>query len=34
MAFAADDIAAGPIARIELPHRVPAGLHGNWFPGL
>lgn len=32
--FAADDIAAGPIARIPLPHRVPAGLHGNWFPGL
>ncbi len=34
VAFAADDIAGGPIARIELPHRVPAGLHGNWFPGL
>ncbi|MGZ4757524.1 MAG: carotenoid oxygenase family protein, partial [Acidimicrobiales bacterium] len=28
----ADDIAAGPIARIPLPFRVPAGLHGNWFP--
>jgi carotenoid cleavage dioxygenase len=32
--FVADDIASGPIARIPLPHRVPAGLHGNWFPGL
>jgi carotenoid cleavage dioxygenase len=32
--FAASDIAAGPVARIALPHRVPAGLHGNWFPGL
>ncbi|MGZ4710624.1 MAG: carotenoid oxygenase family protein [Acidimicrobiales bacterium] len=28
----ADDIAAGPIARIPLPFRVPTGLHGNWFP--
>ena len=32
--LAADDIAAGPVARIPLPHRVPAGLHGNWFPRL
>ena len=30
--LAADDIAAGPIARVPLPHRVPAGLHGNWLP--
>ena len=30
--LAADDITAGPIARIPLPFRVPAGLHGNWFP--
>jgi carotenoid cleavage dioxygenase len=29
---AADDVAAGPIVRILLPHRVPCGLHGNWFP--
>jgi carotenoid cleavage dioxygenase-like enzyme len=28
----AADPAAGPIARIELPQRVPAGLHGNWLP--
>ena len=31
---AADDVAAGPVARIPLPHRVPCGLHGNWFPAL
>ncbi len=28
----ASDVAAGPVARVELPFRVPAGLHGNWFP--
>jgi carotenoid cleavage dioxygenase len=28
----AEDITAGPVARIPLPHRVPAGLHANWFP--
>lgn len=28
--FAADDIAAGPLACGELPHRVPHGFHGNW----
>jgi carotenoid cleavage dioxygenase len=27
----ASDVAAGPIARVELPFRVPAGLHGSWF---
>ena len=30
--LAADDITAGPVATVELPVRVPAGLHGNWFP--
>jgi carotenoid cleavage dioxygenase len=30
--LAADDITAGPIATVELPVRVPSGLHGNWFP--
>jgi carotenoid cleavage dioxygenase len=30
--LAADDIAAGPVATVELPVRVPSGLHGNWFP--
>lgn len=28
----ARDMAAGPIARIHLPRRVPAGLHGSWVP--
>ena len=23
---------AGPIARVRLPRRVPAGLHGMWIP--
>jgi carotenoid cleavage dioxygenase len=27
----ASDVAAGPVATVELPFRVPAGLHGNWF---
>jgi carotenoid cleavage dioxygenase len=27
----ASDIAAGPVATVELPFRVPNGLHGNWF---
>jgi carotenoid cleavage dioxygenase-like enzyme len=27
----ADDISAGPVATVDLPFRVPAGLHGNWF---
>lgn len=29
---AADDLDSGPIAQIEMPHRVPAGLHGAWLP--
>ncbi len=28
----AHDIAAGPIATVELPRRVPFGFHANWFP--
>jgi carotenoid cleavage dioxygenase-like enzyme len=27
----AADVAAGPVATVELPFRVPSGLHGNWF---
>lgn len=30
--LAADDPGAGPVATIELPQRVPAGLHGTWLP--
>lgn len=26
------DMAVAPVAKIQLPVRVPAGFHGNWFP--
>jgi 8'-apo-carotenoid 13,14-cleaving dioxygenase len=28
----AQDLAAGPVATIHIPHRVPIGFHGNWVP--
>ena len=28
----ARDVAAGPIARVHLPVRMPFGFHANWFP--
>ena len=28
----ARDLAAGPVATIHIPHRVPIGFHGNWIP--
>lgn len=28
----ADDVAAGPVARIDIGSRVPLGLHGAWLP--
>ena len=31
--FSARDIAAGPIAKVGLPTRVPAGFHAKWIPG-
>ncbi len=31
--YHAQDIAAGPIARVRLPARVPSGFHAKWIPG-
>ena len=30
----ADDLGAGPVARLLLPVRVPFGLHGAWLAGV
>ena len=30
--LAADDLSAGPVARVHLPRRAPDGFHGNWLP--
>lgn len=30
--LSARDVAAGPIATVKMPRRVPAGFHGNYFP--
>jgi carotenoid cleavage dioxygenase-like enzyme len=30
--FDALGIADGPVATVQLSHRVPAGFHGNWMP--
>ncbi|MBB3181499.1 carotenoid oxygenase family protein [Variovorax sp. Sphag1AA] len=29
----AQDIASGPVATVQLSHRVPGGFHGSWIPG-
>ena len=29
----AKDIAAGPVCRIRLPHRISSGTHATWAPG-
>ncbi len=31
--FDAQHITAGPVAKVQLPHRVPAGFHATWMPG-
>lgn len=31
--FDATDIESGPVARVKLPARVPAGFHAKWIPG-
>ena len=28
----ASDLENGPVARVHLSHRVPAGFHGSWVP--
>src|SRR6478735_10169156 len=32
LVLAADDLTSGPVARVQLPQRVPFGFHGNWLP--
>lgn len=33
LVFDAKDVPQGPIARVRLPHRVPAGFHASWARG-
>ena len=33
LVFDAADIAAGPVAKVCLPQRVPFGFHATWAPG-
>lgn len=28
----ARDVAAGPVARVRMPRRIPFGFHASWFP--
>ncbi len=30
--FDGDDLPAGPVARLQLPHVMPFGFHGSWLP--
>mgnify|MGYP006182512143 CR=1 FL=1 len=29
--FAANDVAAGPVARVIVPYRIPSGFHCNYY---
>ena len=31
--FDARHIADGPVAKVQLPERIPAGFHATWVPG-
>jgi carotenoid cleavage dioxygenase len=31
--FDARDVAKGPVAKVAIPHRIPAGFHATWMPG-
>jgi len=33
LVYRADDLMAGPVARVKLPIRLPAGFHATWMPG-
>ncbi len=33
LVFDARDITRGPVARVQMPHRVPAGFHATWAAG-
>jgi len=33
LVFDATDVAAGPVARVKMPHRVPFGFHATWARG-
>jgi len=33
LVFDAKDIEQGPVARVNLPHRVPFGFHATWVSG-
>ncbi len=33
LVFDATDITPGPVARVELPQRVPFGFHASWATG-
>ena len=33
LVFDATDVAAGPVARVTMPQRVPAGFHATWARG-